>query len=92
MLKPLPALTKRQTYDLFIAKSNIMIGYSSFGLLISRVKSVEYEMKKDECPICKDSEFDIYEQDGIIFTPSCGHNVCAPCLAKLYGGWQSGWR
>jgi len=83
-LLPLPKLSKKEMFDLFIEKTNIAIKFTSYGTLISKVKSLEDQLKIDECPICKQSKFDIFEEDGVIFTPSCNHPICAPCLAKFY--------
>ena len=43
-LLPLPKLSKKEMFDLFIEKTNIAIKFTSYGTLISKVKSLEDQL------------------------------------------------
>ena len=58
------------------------LSFRSFGNLLKRAKESIIQDCDRTCSVCLESELMIIENKGVIFTPTCKHNICANCLVK----------
>ena len=81
----LKGLKKEARHELFCQKANVEMGFSTFGLLITKKNNYMDDLKNAICPVCHNSHFEIIIEKGeTIFNPDCTHPICATCLAQMF--------
>ena len=80
----LKGMTDKEIHEKFVKISPHVFSLSSYRKLKGMIEQHDKEMSEMECPVCHESHFEIFEDEGVIWTPSCKHPVCGQCLAKTY--------